>query len=73
MGSKPSQQPTQIINQTGGPAPAPPVKNTNTQVIEAGMDLRRREMMKKNIKSTIYAGDTGGFSPYKTSKALPPI
>jgi hypothetical protein len=39
------------------------------EAVQAGMDLRQQEMMKKNIRSTIKAGDTGGFKPVKVKPA----
>jgi hypothetical protein len=62
MGKTPSSN-TQVIQQAPVPEPAPPVTQTASEVVQAGMDLRRQEMMKKNIRSTVKAGDTGGFKP----------
>ena len=43
------------------PTPAPPVTTTNAQVVQAQHDLAQQELLKKNIKKTVYAGDTGGY------------
>jgi len=40
---------------------APPVTMSNIDVVNAGQDQLRQEMLKKSIKKTIYAGDTGGY------------
>ena len=61
MGSKPTS-PT-IIQQAPVPTPAPPATTTSADTVAAGMDIRQQEMLRKNIKSTIRAGDTGGFMP----------
>ncbi len=41
-------------------APAPPVTTSNKEVVQAGQEAMQQEMMKKSIRKTIYAGDTGG-------------
>ena len=50
------------------PLPTPPVTTTNAEVVQAQNDLRRQALIKKGYAATIYAGDTGGYSP----KALTP-
>ena len=62
MGKAPQ---TTVVQQQASPVPdpSPPVQPTASEVVQAGMDLRQQEMMKKNIKSTIKAGDTGGYKP----------
>ena len=59
MGKSPSPSP---IAQAPVAEPAPPVTTTSAEVLQANSDLRRQEMLKKSIRSTIKAGDTGGFS-----------
>lgn len=60
MGKKPSPSP---IASAPVPDAAPPVTNTAPEVMQAGQDLRQQTMLKKSIKRTIFAGDTGGFNP----------
>lgn len=67
MGKKPApQQP--LIQAAPIPSPSPPVTNTAKEVVQAGMDLRQQEMLKKNIRSTVKAGDTGGYGTGKKIK-----
>jgi hypothetical protein len=40
-----------------------PTSASGADVLRAQMDLVQQEAMKKSIKKTIFAGDTGGFSP----------
>ena len=68
MGKKPAPQ-AQIIQQTAAPEPAPPVRATSVDVVQAGIDLRRRELMKKNVRSTMLAGDSGAMSPFGRPKS----
>lgn len=60
MGSAPASPAIQQVQAT--PA-APPVSATAGEVVQAGIDLRRQEMLKKSIKGTVFAGDTGGWRP----------
>lgn len=39
----------------------PPATRYSREAMQAGMDLRQQELMRKNIRSTVKAGDTGGF------------
>ena len=43
------------------PTPAPPVTSSQAEVIQAEHDVAQQNLMKKSIKNTVYAGDTGGF------------
>ncbi len=77
MKDKPSGAATPAVDQASlVPTPTPPISATATEVVQAGEDLRRQELMKKNIKRTIFAGDTGGWSgmksPMKTGNAGQP-
>ena len=45
------------------PAVAPPITAANAEVMQAQQDLIQREMLKKSIKKTVLAGDTGGYKP----------
>ncbi len=56
-----------LVQQAPIPAPAPPVTSTATDVLAAGQDLKRQELLKKSIKKTVFAGDTGGWSPFPTN------
>lgn len=51
------------IQQVQATPAAPPVSSTASEVVQAGIDLRRQEMLKKSIKGTVMAGDTGGWRP----------
>jgi hypothetical protein len=44
-------------------ATSSPTSASGADVLRAQMDLVQQEAMKKSIKKTIFAGDTGGFSP----------
>lgn len=44
------------------PTPAPPVTADNQAVLMAEHDMAQSNLMKKSIKNTIMAGDTGGFT-----------
>lgn len=59
MGKKPAPNP--VIMQAPVAEPAPPVTQTSPEVIQAGQDVRQQELMKKNMRQTVKAGDTGGF------------
>lgn len=61
MGKKPVQQQNTYMQAAPIPEPAPPVKNTAQEVVQAGMDLRQQEAMKKGLKKTTIAGETGGW------------
>ena len=43
------------------PTPAPPVTADNQSVIAAEQDMARQNLIKKSVKNTILAGDTGGY------------
>lgn len=45
------------------PTPAPPVTTSSPEVMAAQQDVLQQQMLKKSIKKTIYAGDTGGYKP----------
>ena len=49
------------------PTPAPPVTSDNPAVIQAEMDLAQQNLIKKSVKKTILAGDTGNYNPYATN------
>ncbi len=40
---------------------APPITMSNLDVVNSQQDFLHQEMMKKSIKKTIFAGDTGGY------------
>jgi len=67
MGRPPART---IIQQQPIAEAAPPITPVASDVVQAGMDMRQQELLRKNIKSTIRAGDTGGFNPAK-GKARP--
>lgn len=43
------------------PTPAPPVTADNPASIQAEHDMAQSNMLKRSVKKTILAGDTGGF------------
>ena len=53
--------PAQQIQQAPVPLPAPPVTQDNAAVIQAQHDVAQANLLKKSVKKTIYAGDTGGW------------
>lgn len=54
------------------PTPAPPVTSSSAEVIQAEQDYAQQNLMKKSVKKTIMAGDTGGFSPTQPNVAGTP-
>jgi hypothetical protein len=58
--------PAQAIQAAPTPVTAPPVTTSSAEVIQAQQDYAQQNMMKKSIKKTIMAGDTGGY------KGMPP-
>lgn len=67
MGKKPAPQQPLIQQAPITPAAPPPTKTAQESAMSA-MDLRQQEMLKKNIRSTVKAGDTGGFKMPATVK-----
>lgn len=45
------------------PGAIPPASATSAEVQQAQMDFLRQEMLKKSIRRTTMAGETGGYSP----------
>lgn len=45
------------------PTPSNPVSAANAGVVQAEHDFNQRNMLKKSMRKTIIAGDTGGYSP----------
>jgi len=60
-GSGPS--PAQQIAAAPVPAPSPPVTQNAAEVIQAEQDTAQQNLMKKSVKRTVWAGDTGSFMP----------
>jgi hypothetical protein len=60
-GGQPSQ--AQQIESAPIPTPSPPVTTNNAEVIQAQQDLATSNLIKKSVKRTILAGDTGGYQP----------
>lgn len=52
------------------PLPAPPVTSSNREVIQAEQDNAMQNLMKKSVKKTIFAGDTGGYAPGGVNPAM---
>lgn len=59
--------PAQAIQQAPVPTPAPPVTANSAEVIQAEQDLAQQNLLKKSVKNTVHAGDTGGFNPANSS------
>jgi hypothetical protein len=55
--------PAQQIAAAPVPLPAKPVTPANEAVVQAEHDLAAQNMLKKSVKKTIIAGDTGGYKP----------
>lgn len=43
------------------PQAAPPVTESRKEVQQASSDVAQQELMKRSIRKTIHAGDTGGY------------
>lgn len=54
--------PAQQIASAPVPIPAPPVTNAAPEVMQAQQNEARANLLRKSIKSTIFAGDTGDYS-----------
>jgi len=55
--------PAQAIASAPVPLPAPPVTRTSADVLQAESEVAKENLLKKSIKKTIFAGDTGGYQP----------
>ncbi len=55
--------PAQQITSLPPPTPAPPVTAGAAEVVQASQDEAQQNLIKKSVKRTIFAGDTGGYSP----------
>ena len=55
----------QAIEAAPVPLPAPPVTQNNAAVLKAEHDYAQQNLLKKSVKGTMLAGDTGGYSPAK--------
>ena len=54
------------------PVPAPPVTGAAAEVIAAQQDIARQNLLKKSVRKTIFAGDSGGFQPGNANIANAP-
>lgn len=54
-------QQAQQIQAAPVPLAAPPVSPNSTAVMQAEHDVAQANLLKKSVKKTIFAGDTGGF------------
>jgi hypothetical protein len=43
------------------PLPASPITSANAEVVQAEHDYARAQLAKKSVKSSVYAGETGGY------------
>ena len=57
----------QAIQAAPTPVKAPPVTTSSAEVIQAQQDLAQQNLMKKSIKKTVFAGDTGGYKGMPSS------
>jgi len=62
----------QAISSAPIPTPAPPVTANSAEVIQAEQDTAQQNLMKKSIKKTIFAGDTGGWQGGAGNPQQPP-
>jgi len=53
------------INAAPTPIPQKPVTASDAAVVDAEREFAQSNLLKKSVKKTIYAGDTGGYSPAK--------
>lgn len=72
MGSGGQPQAAQQIASAPVPTPAPPVTASSAEVIQAEHDMVQQNLLKKSIKQTIRAGDSGGFNPAGPNPANSP-
>lgn len=52
------------------PVPAAPVTSDSAEVLASQHDLSMQNLMKKSVKKTIFAGDTGGWTAGGGNKSL---
>lgn len=45
------------------PLPGNPITPANPEVIQAEQDYAKDNLLRKSVKKTIFAGDTGGYNP----------
>lgn len=50
------------------PPPPPPPTQANSEVQQAEDDQRRQALTRKGMRSTLLAGDTGGYAPATDQK-----
>lgn len=62
----------QAVQSAPVPTPAPPVTADNPAVIAAEQDYAHQNLLKKSVKHTMLAGDTGGWNPANPSGAGAP-
>jgi hypothetical protein len=51
------------INSLPVPTPQAPITAANAEVLQAQDAFAKASLLKKSVKDTIWAGDTGGFKP----------
>lgn len=62
-------QQAQQIQSAPVPIAAPPVTRTSADVLRAESEVAKENLLKKSVKKTIFAGDTG--RPLPTSMRVP--
>lgn len=61
LGGKKDSNSADAVTSEPVPTPQAPVSSAAADVIAAQQDFAKQNLMKKSVKKTIYAGDTGGF------------
>lgn len=59
--TKANPNPANAIDSLPVPVPQPPITAANPEVLAAQSDFEKANLLKKSVKNTILAGDTGGF------------
>ena len=62
----------QAIESAPVPTPAPAVSPNSTAVMQAERDYAQRNLLKKSVRKTIVAGDTGGYQPNNPNPPIGP-
>jgi len=63
--------PAAAVQAAPTPVTAPPVTTSSAEVIQAQQDVAQQNLMKKSIKKTVFAGDTGGYKGMPGAGAAP--
>lgn len=66
------QEPSSTPDTPTVPVASPPVSSSDAAVIAAEQDMARQALMRKSVRHTILAGDTGGYHPGAANPANQP-